>query len=110
MMNKIKAFFSTYWARISEVVGVLFLALLFILKLKDEKIESYKVQIAGLTTQKDSDLLESKIKSDQSQIDANDKQVTAYNALLDQLNQKRQQLNTSSNLTPQQIQNYWNKK
>jgi predicted nucleic acid-binding Zn-ribbon protein len=108
MVNKIKTFFSTYYLKITGVVVLAFMALLYLLKLKDQKIDNYKVQISGLTTQTDSDALEAKIKADQSQIDANSSKMTQYNSLLDQLNQKRQQL-TTSNLTPQQVEQYWNK-
>lgn len=107
MLNQIKAFFSKYWLRVTGVVALVFMGLLYLLKLKDQKIEDYKAQISTIGDQRSSDVLEAKIKQDQANLDTNDSKVAQYNQLLAQLNLKRQQL-TPGNLTPDQVQNYWN--
>ena len=110
-MNKIKEILSNIWAVVVLVLGSAIGILIYILKAKQKKINALKARIDLVETQKQADLLEVEIKQSLTNTSLLQKEITELNNSLLILEDKRKQIAAEqSGKTPQEAEDYWNKK
>lgn len=107
-MNKIKEFFANIWGYIVLIGGGIIAILLYMLNLKNKKLEAAKAEIALATTQKDADVIEAQIKEKMAQRADNKKEMAVLEKSLDLLEQRRQNLKDERK-NDQEKEDYWNK-
>ena len=110
MLQKIKDFFSGAAGIIIAVLGAVVGILLYFLQLKHKQNNALQARIALLDTEKQADLLEVEIKKSLENKELLKKEVEDLNKALNDLQAKREEIKTKSqNMTPSQIEDYWEK-
>ena len=111
MLSKIKEFFKSLWGIIVLVGGVTVGILLYLLQRKQREVNTLKAKIDLAKTQKEADLIEVEIKKKLDNVNLLDKEVKELNKALDDLETKRKDIASSEkNKTPDEIEDFWNKK
>jgi uncharacterized protein HemX len=110
MFQKIKDFFTGAAGIVIAVLGAAVGILLYFLQLKNKEKNALQARIDLLNTEHESDMLEVEIKQRLENKQLLAKEVQDLNNSLLALQKKREEIKASAaNLTPSQIEDYWEK-
>lgn len=110
MWQSIKNFFSSNYSKLVLGLGAVITVLLYVLNLKNGKLNDLQAQIALTATTQDADALEATIKQDLAQANLSEQEIDTLNQALALLEKKRQELaKNSQSMPPNQVQDFWNK-
>jgi hypothetical protein len=111
MWDKIKAFLSNVWAVVVLVLGGALGIMLYFLKAKQREINALNAKIDLADTHAKADLIQADINQRLQNKDLLQKEVTELNNSLDALAEKRKQITANESAkTPQEAEDFWNKK
>jgi hypothetical protein len=105
-MDKIKAFFSSLISNIGYVMGAVLAILLYIIGIKNKKIDALQAQIAMVKTVEQADAIEANITDQMNNVNIDTKTLEKLQQAVVQLRQKRADLSNGVK-TPQEIEDYW---
>lgn len=110
MLQKVKDFFSSAAGIIVAVLGAAVGILVYFLQLKHKEKNALQARIDLLNTEHQSDMLEVEIKQRLENKQLLAKEVQDLNDSLAALQKKREEIKANAaNLTPSQVEDYWDK-
>jgi uncharacterized membrane-anchored protein YhcB (DUF1043 family) len=110
-MNKIKEGLSALWGWIVLIGAAVIGILIYIIQAKQKKINAMNAKIELADTQKKADLIEVEIKEHLANNATLDKEIKELNKSLELLEQRRKAIaDGEKNKTPDEIEDFWNKK